>query len=171
MKICKKCGNEIPGCLVVDGIRRNLCARKYCFTCSPFNKHNTRRIENVPPEPTGFKYCVKCKCVLPVKEFGYFKQLSRLWSYCKKCRAKQNMLILVARKKQAIEYKGGKCCICGYNKYYGALDFHHLDPKKKEYLFDRSNSLERQKKELDKTVLVCSNCHREVHAGLVNVPI
>ena len=65
-----------------------------------------------------------------------------------------------------IEYKGGSCTRCGYNKYQGALDFHHLDPKEKDfnpghlkkYKFD-----DKIKKELDKCILVCSNCHREIH--------
>ena len=36
-----------------------------------------------------------------------------------------------AVKALAIEYKGGKCQLCGYNKYQGALDLHHIDPKKR----------------------------------------
>lgn len=32
-----------------------------------------------------------------------------------------------------VEYKGGKCCICGYNKCIEALEFHHLDPSQKDF--------------------------------------
>lgn len=68
-------------------------------------------------------------------------------------------------KKKAIEYKGGKCCICGYNKCAAALDFHHPDPNKKDFGIATGDykSFEKIKGELDKTILVCSNCHREIH--------
>ena len=36
-------------------------------------------------------------------------------------------------KKDAVAYKGGKCLICGYNRCVEAMDFHHLDPSKKEF--------------------------------------
>lgn len=69
------------------------------------------------------------------------------------------------RKLEAIEYKGGACSVCGYNKFYGALEFHHLDPSKKEFSWNkmRKVSEERLKKELDKCELLCSNCHKEAH--------
>ena len=73
-------------------------------------------------------------------------------------------------KEMAVALKGGKCQVCGYNKYVGALDFHHIDESTKE--FDLSTrgltrSWERIKKELEKCVLVCANCHREIHGGLL----
>jgi predicted HNH restriction endonuclease len=76
-------------------------------------------------------------------------------------------------KQMAIELKGGKCQFCGYNKYGGALDFHHVDESKKE--FDLSTrgltrSWERIKNELQKCVLVCANCHREIHGGIIRLP-
>ncbi|HLB66093.1 MAG TPA: HNH endonuclease signature motif containing protein [Candidatus Saccharimonadales bacterium] len=75
-------------------------------------------------------------------------------------------------KQKAIEYKGGKCQICGYVKYQGALDFHHIDPSTKSFgigLNGHSRSWERVKEELDKCLLVCANCHREIGAGIVEI--
>lgn len=75
-------------------------------------------------------------------------------------------------KEMAIGYKGGKCQVCSYNKYQGALDLHHLDPNTKEFgIGDKgyTRSWEKVKKELDKCILVCANCHREIEAGLVRV--
>jgi transcription elongation factor Elf1 len=74
-------------------------------------------------------------------------------------------------KSLAIEYKGGRCQICGYNKYPGALDLHHLYGKKfgigdKGY----TRSWEKVKAELDKCILVCANCHRELEAGVTQLP-
>ncbi|HZZ98778.1 MAG TPA: HNH endonuclease signature motif containing protein [Candidatus Saccharimonadia bacterium] len=73
-------------------------------------------------------------------------------------------------KEMAIEYKGGQCMFCGYAKYAGALDFHHLEPGKKDFglsLNGLTRSWEKIQTELDKCVLVCSNCHREIHAGIL----
>lgn len=77
-----------------------------------------------------------------------------------------------AIKALAIEYKGGRCQLCGYDKYQGALDLHHTDRKQKEFSISdkgHSRSWERVKKELDKCILVCANCHREVEAGIISM--
>lgn len=67
-------------------------------------------------------------------------------------------------RKKIIEYKGGKCEKCGYNKCIEALDFHHIDPSQKEFnLCNTTLSLNKLKIEADKCVLLCSNCHREFH--------
>ena len=78
------------------------------------------------------------------------------------------------RKKQfAVEQFGGKCTICEYDKCIGALEFHHTDKSKKKE--SPSNiimrwSWKRMAKELEQCVLVCANCHREIHAGLISLP-
>ena len=66
-------------------------------------------------------------------------------------------------KLEAIEYKGGKCSICGYNKCPGALTFHHLDPSIKEFRISLKQSFKAMKSELDKCILLCNNCHAETH--------
>lgn len=66
---------------------------------------------------------------------------------------------------KALEYKGGKCSICGYNKSIAALEFHHINPneKDKDYFNMRGGLSPKLKTELDKCVLLCANCHREIH--------
>ena len=66
-------------------------------------------------------------------------------------------------KLKAIQYKGGKCEICGYNKCPTSLEFHHVNPKLKEFSISvpHSRSWEKIKNEIDKCQLLCSNCHKE----------
>lgn len=69
-------------------------------------------------------------------------------------------------KDKAVQYKGGKCCVCGYNKCNQALEFHHLNPEEKEFTISGgTRSFEFMKEELNKCILVCRNCHSEIHAG------
>lgn len=86
-------------------------------------------------------------------------------SLCKACRKRYEWERSVLRKLKAIEYKGGKCMICGYNKYYGSLVFHHRNPAEKEFSWPklRLRSWDDVIKELDKCDLLCRNCHGEVH--------
>lgn len=73
------------------------------------------------------------------------------------------------QKRKAVEYKGGKCVVCGYSKCFAAMDFHHKNPLEKDGYgtgaLKQHWSFERNKKELDKCVLVCVRCHREIHVG------
>ena len=70
-------------------------------------------------------------------------------------------------KKRLIDYKGGKCEICGYDKDCStAYDFHHKNTEEKEFSISsdgKTRSIERLKKEVDKCMLLCANCHREIH--------
>jgi predicted HNH restriction endonuclease len=68
---------------------------------------------------------------------------------------------------KAIAYLGGKCQICGYNKCNAAIEFHHSRDYGKAFCISSAlTSWERILPELEKCVLLCSNCHREVHQGL-----
>ena len=69
-------------------------------------------------------------------------------------------------KELLVEYKGGECQICHYNKCIAALDFHHLDPTQKDFAISNSNiyrNIDVLKAEVNKCILVCANCHRELH--------
>lgn len=73
-------------------------------------------------------------------------------------------------KQRLIDYKGGKCQICGYNRCINALEFHHINPKEKDFTISGgTKSFNTLKLEVDKCILVCSNCHREIHAGLIQI--
>ena len=88
---------------------------------------------------------------------------------CKKCCVIAVSKRRVALKIKALKYKGNKCSICNYDKCKDALEFHHINPLEKE--FGIANRIIRSwvkvKNELDKCILLCANCHRELH----NIPI
>lgn len=92
-------------------------------------------------------------------------------------RARYIIQAVTKRRKKLREtariYKGGKCMICGYQRCLGALEFHHLDPAKKKFglsMKGLTKSWQKIKKELDKCILICANCHREIHAGITQLP-
>lgn len=69
-------------------------------------------------------------------------------------------------KLKCIEYKGGACARCGYNKCPTSLSFHHQDADGKDFGISSngySRSFEKCKPELDKCILLCMNCHGEIH--------
>jgi len=76
-------------------------------------------------------------------------------------------------REMARASQGNKCKICGYKKCQRALSFHHIDPSKKE--FDLSSkgltrSWEKIQLEIKKCILVCANCHMEIHDGITQLP-
>lgn len=89
---------------------------------------------------------------------------------CKKCRVDAVNKKRRKNKEILVKYKGGKCEICGYDKCIDALEFHHKNPEEKEFGIGNCNikSIERLKHEVDKCILVCSNCHRELHSDINN---
>lgn len=74
-------------------------------------------------------------------------------------------LLRKVNKQRAVDYLGGRCVDCQHGYHLSAYDFHHLDPIKKD--INPSSLMNRPwdviKKEIDKCVLLCSNCHRRRH--------
>jgi hypothetical protein len=76
-------------------------------------------------------------------------------------------------RQMSIEYKGSKCAICGYDKCIQVLEFHHSDPKEKDFGISAkgyTRSWNKVRDELEKCILLCANCHREVHEGITQLP-
>ena len=171
MKTCRNCGNEFPSTINIDGISRNISKRQYCLECSPFGKRNRKILERgVSAENT--KLCFMCEQIKPADEFYPKRKTKTLSAYCKICSGIESKARQAKFKKDCLSYKGEQCVNCGYDRCDAALDFHHLDKSKKEFSisnlrFYKMN--DKVKSELDKCVVLCSNCHREVHAGLIDL--
>lgn len=114
------------------------------------------------------KLCRRCNTIKSSSEFYRRRKGEDLSPYCKPCTSDQTTSRQREQKRKAVKYKGGKCILCGYNKCVGSLEFHHLDPTTKDFTISHvaSTSFEKIIPELDKCVLLCRNCHTEVHTGV-----
>jgi hypothetical protein len=68
---------------------------------------------------------------------------------------------------------GGRCVVCGYARYSGALQSHHVDPSTKRFeIASRglTRSLDVMREEAERCALLCGNCHAEVEAGVTELP-
>ena len=127
-------------------------------------KHDINKNKTVK----DFKVCPYCREEKPFSEFYNRRDEKGTSSYCKSCTSYQTLTRQRNLKQQCIEYKGGSCISCGYNKYPGALEFHHLDPSQKDFNLSHVkyySFTDKIKQELDKCILLCANCHREIHGG------
>lgn len=112
----------------------------------------------------------------PIHGSAYLKPLgkgSNRRIRCSKCSSEKVSFYRKNAKRKLVELFGGKCILCGYSKYFGSLSFHHLDPSKKDFGIaekGRTISFERMVEEASKCILVCHNCHSEIHAGLIEIP-
>lgn len=164
MPKCENCKSDFNNWAEIDGVKKNISRRKYCLNCSPFGSHNTRKIHDQQKNETE-KQCLTCKIIKPLNEFSKRNNGMNLTGNCKACLHSYNLNRQKLFKMKCVEYKGGKCEICGYNSSLEALEFHHTDKSDKNFSISKkkSCSLKTVKEELDKCKLICSNCHREEH--------
>ena len=147
MKKCLHCG--------IVYFKKKTCSEsrwvksKFCsISCKNNHRRADRSIE---------RRCSHCE-----RKYIFEKKKGHTLRLCNSCSVNIRRFSF---KKKALIYKGGQCEKCGYNKCDGALEFHHIDLDEKEFGISSNhcrswNSIE---KELDKCVLLCSNCHREMH--------
>lgn len=112
------------------------------------------------------KICTQCGKELPLTEY-YSRGNGRLRSECKACHNQYVKLKYQERKNTVDELKlNCKCAKCGDGRSY-VLDFHHINPNIKSdtvaRMVSNRNRMEDIQKEIDKCIVLCSNCHREFH--------
>ena len=130
------------------------------------------------------KICSKCG-PQPIDQFGIQCTISgTLKPICKKCAreckaqwrkthsGKQHRRQEYANKRSKIRsainvHKANGCVCCG-EKELCCLDFHHLGDKTANVHDLKSQNM--ALKEIAKCIVVCSNCHRKLHAGLISTP-
>ena len=156
-KICLKCNNEFNPSPIIDGKRRKLHHRRFCYDCSPFGKNNRQNllIESDLKKDGGNRKCDECG-----KPYIYTKARPTRYKKCLACRQRKSRLDF---KTIAVAYKGGSCSVCGYDRNISALDFHHINADKKEHSFNNPMTWKKTVIELDKCILLCCRCHREIH--------
>lgn len=132
------------------------------------------------------KACPVCKEIKPLTSDYYGRNKSKSSGYdsqCKQCKYKRayankkirgyqkeyrKSVMTPKRTTEKNKYKRDGCCICGYNKCLGAIDYHHIDETSKTKAVSRFNSsIESMQREISKCIAVCSNCHREIHSGMI----
>ena len=87
---------------------------------------------------------------------------------CGKCASRWVIDHRIKKKEKLVKLLGGKCKLCGYKKYIGALDFHHTNPKNKSFAVSvrgLSYGWNKILREVRKCTLLCKNCHTEVENG------
>ena len=154
-RTCKTCGKKFPPSIVIDGKRHSLKCRIHCPSCTPIgDRSKIWKIKRA--QPRGCKDCKKTK---DPKEFW------GVTSICKPCTLLRQKKKRKRIKEQYVDFLGGRCMKCDYDKCLAALDFHHRDSKDKEFTISqhRRVDFEEVKKELLKCDLLCRNCHAELH--------
>ena len=150
MRTCLKCQKHFPVTTKINGEVKNLGSRKYCLECSPYGRHNTR------PIITTIDACPSCgsttKKSRPNRKICYSCENKREEKY---------------KLDKVTEIVGNSCWICGYDKGFEMLDFHHMHDK--NFMLTRRNigrsGWDDITRELKKCMLICCRCHREYHSG------
>jgi transposase len=104
---------------------------------------------------------------------GEFVLEGRGYYRCKRCRSEGIARHRRRLKATLVAEAGGRCTLCGYARCVRALEFHHVDPAEKRIGIAMNGltlSLDALRAEARKCVLVCSNCHAELEAGVTVLP-
>lgn len=111
------------------------------------------------------KKCPRCNCIKNIDKFHFNKSQKLTHGICKDCKYDVQKTRWKDRKTKAVQLMGGECSICGYCKNYASLIFHHKNPSEKEFDWNKMRLLSWDKviKELSKCVMLCHNCHYELH--------
>ena len=181
---CQECGratNKLPN--QIKKTKRNFCSRS-CAAKYNNRLHPKRQMQgeckvcNIPVRKSA-TYCKECAETKPWVKVNAERhpKTARNCRHCNKeflavkgiqCPACVTNRRRFKIKEDAIQYKGGCCFICKYNRCKRSLTFHHVNEKEKSFSISGGHCYSKEKiqKELDKCVLLCHNCHMEVHDGM-----
>lgn len=176
--VCQRCKEIFYNGIEIDGeIHYFGPPRKYCYSCSPFKSYKGQEINHSYKwkEIDGIlnKLCGQCNEFLPYTNDNFLilrkkEGCKKRSTTCKNCEYKKNRDRHSNRKQELVNMHGGCCNLCHYKEYIGALEFHHINPSEKDKNYKQLIRLspELVLQELEKCILVCVNCHREIHGHL-----
>jgi hypothetical protein len=155
MLVCKKCQNNFPRKVIINGKTKDLRRRSYCLSCSPWGdkKGYSLRKEKTDKQKDGKNKC----CPICEKLFPWTKN-----DVCSTCRC---LYTRFCHKRKAIEILGGKCIKCGEAEQC-FLTFHHENPENKTLEISGAFGVKKWEiieKELEQCVLLCLKCHTLEH--------
>lgn len=153
--ICTVCGKEF------EAIKST---KKYCSdTCM----YQARKQRNQERKITGTSGLKEKKCPICGKTFIPKNAAANQRSCCYDCMPEGIQLTRGAFLAKIKQQRGGQCIRCGYNKCLKALEFHHLDPSQKDFTISNDHfKLQEAVEESKKCILLCSNCHKELHDNM-----
>lgn len=159
---CLVCDKTLP-----DSCRILLYCSVSCRQKFSISRAKGRRHAIVALRPA--KKCLMCKNFILKGERKYCSEVCRKKAVRNNKLEYQKMIQLRGNglKKKLVSLAGDCCQSCGYNKNYASLQFHHIDPKQKSFEVTAQNtrrfSWEKSIKEIAKCLLLCANCHVELH--------
>jgi transposase len=161
--------------LIGKGLTEREIAEETCRSCSTvrhwlkrygLRTHRAREAQTPGPKPRRTRRrCLRHgPATFILENRGYYR--------CLKCRAERVAERRRRVKAILVEEAGGRCVACGYSRYVGALQFHHVDPDAKAFALSRAGvtrSIARAREEASKCVLLCANCHAEIEGGVATL--
>lgn len=154
---CIICGQEMEA----QKSTKKYCSRS-CENKARTQKRQLRKEAALQGIDIDIKNCLICGAEFKPKDKNANQR-----TCCYNCMPEGKQLMRSDFINLIRQQRGGKCEKCGYNRYLGALDFHHLDPSQKDFTVgNRDFKLKECIEETKKCIMLCSNCHRELHANL-----
>lgn len=161
-----KSTNEIA---IIMGVSSGSTVRRWMKQYGLTSNAKSGRKKSPISSPDGTKACTKCGVTKSVTEYLSRKDRpGTLRPTCKSCDSKAVNLRTIKVKEHLIAHKGGKCELCERVFDIKAFGFHHMEPEHKDFNVSKNigHSLAKLLTELDKCILVCHNCHAEIHAEM-----
>lgn len=154
---CVICGREFEA---------QKTTKKYCSNNCMNAARRQRRAEKISKNGSPYGQQKKL-CLICGKEFIPKTSAANNRQCCYECMPDGTQLTRGMFLAKIKESYGGKCIRCGYDKCIKALEFHHLNPLEKDFTISNDHfKLSDVIKEVKKCILLCSNCHKELHDNL-----